>query len=224
MSVYAGPEISNDNLFLHLDASNKRSYPGSGTTWFDLSGNTNNATMFNSPTNNGQTFTFNGASSQYMTIPYKSEWRLISSTTISFWSNGNPQTGNAISYQKGGWEGYLITESTPTYSAVVGANDTGTGFTKSNNNEWCLFTWVIDRAAGFYYVYKNDTLQYSKAITHSDLSSLFSSGSLFIGGNTNGAPSRFYTGSIASISFYTRALSLAEIGRSFNALRGRFGI
>ena len=28
--------IITDNLFLHLDASNSESYPGSGTTWFDL--------------------------------------------------------------------------------------------------------------------------------------------------------------------------------------------
>ena len=37
--------IVTDGLKLWLDASNPASYPGSGTTWFDLSGNGNNGTM-----------------------------------------------------------------------------------------------------------------------------------------------------------------------------------
>ena len=32
-------------LVLNLDAGNSSSYPGTGTTWFDISGNSNNATL-----------------------------------------------------------------------------------------------------------------------------------------------------------------------------------
>ena len=38
------------NLVLYLDAGKSQSYPGSGTTWYDLSGNGNNATLYNGPT------------------------------------------------------------------------------------------------------------------------------------------------------------------------------
>jgi hypothetical protein len=41
MSVYSGPDIITDGLILYLDAANQKSYPGTGTTWFDLSNNTN---------------------------------------------------------------------------------------------------------------------------------------------------------------------------------------
>lgn len=48
MGVIGGPDtIVTDELILALDAGNKKSYPGSGTTWFDLSSNNNNATMAN---------------------------------------------------------------------------------------------------------------------------------------------------------------------------------
>lgn len=36
------------NLVLHLDASDINSYPGSGTVWYDISGNGNHVTMVNS--------------------------------------------------------------------------------------------------------------------------------------------------------------------------------
>ena len=50
MSAYSGPEISNDGLVLCLDAANFKSYPGTGTTWTDLSGLGNNGTLTNGPT------------------------------------------------------------------------------------------------------------------------------------------------------------------------------
>ena len=45
MAVFSGAEIVNNGLVLHLDAGNNRSYPGSGTTWYDLSGLNNNGTL-----------------------------------------------------------------------------------------------------------------------------------------------------------------------------------
>jgi hypothetical protein len=49
-SLFIGPRIPNivsNGLVLHLDAGNSTSYPGSGTTWFDLSGRGNNGTLVN---------------------------------------------------------------------------------------------------------------------------------------------------------------------------------
>ena len=43
------PKIVTDGLVFAVDAANKKSYPGSGTTWTDLAGN-NNGTLTNGPT------------------------------------------------------------------------------------------------------------------------------------------------------------------------------
>lgn len=48
--MFTGPHLVTDGLVLALDAANPLSYPGSGTTWRDLSGNGNNGTLVNGPT------------------------------------------------------------------------------------------------------------------------------------------------------------------------------
>ena len=57
MAFGNGPRIVNNGLVLCLDASDRNSYPGSGTTWFDVSGKNNNSSLNNGPTyssdNNG---------------------------------------------------------------------------------------------------------------------------------------------------------------------------
>jgi hypothetical protein len=50
MSVIGGPDIITDGLVLYLDAANTKSYIGSGTTWKDLSRNSNDGTLTNGPT------------------------------------------------------------------------------------------------------------------------------------------------------------------------------
>lgn len=50
--MYTGPTIITDGLVLYLDAANPKSYPTTGTTWSDLSGNENNGTLINGPTFN----------------------------------------------------------------------------------------------------------------------------------------------------------------------------
>lgn len=57
-STTVGPNIVPEDIVLYLDASNLTSYPGSGTTWYDISGNSNNFTLINSPTFTGNGFDF----------------------------------------------------------------------------------------------------------------------------------------------------------------------
>ena len=61
MAYRNGPKIVTDGLVLCLDAAIGKSYPGSGTTWYDLSGNGNNVSLINGPvfnTNNKGSFVF----------------------------------------------------------------------------------------------------------------------------------------------------------------------
>ena len=65
MGLFHSPKIATDGLILHLDAGNNKSYPGSGTTWTDLSKENNHATLSNFTVGslNGGTLTADGANS-----------------------------------------------------------------------------------------------------------------------------------------------------------------
>jgi hypothetical protein len=73
LSLSKSTSFVTDGLLLHLDAGNDSSYNGSGTTWYDLSGNNRNATLVNTPTfdntTNGGLFSFDDTSYEYATIP-----------------------------------------------------------------------------------------------------------------------------------------------------------
>jgi len=70
MSYSNGPRIVTDGLVLYLDAGNSKSYPGSGNTWYDLSGNNFQGELVNTPTyttNNSNKF-FAFATNDYVRI------------------------------------------------------------------------------------------------------------------------------------------------------------
>lgn len=59
-----GRNIVRDGLIFHVDASLSQSYPGTGTTWNDISATANNASLINGPTfssTNGGTIVFDGS-------------------------------------------------------------------------------------------------------------------------------------------------------------------
>ena len=80
-------QIIPNGSVLNLDAGNPSSYSGTGTTWTDLSGNSNHATLISSPTyntNNKGSIVFNGSSS-YATVVSSSSLDLPNNITVSMW-------------------------------------------------------------------------------------------------------------------------------------------
>ena len=85
--MYNGPHIATDGLVLYLDAANIKSYPGSGTTWSDLSGNNNSGTLTNGPTfSTGSlgSIVFDGTD-DYLNIPDSTAMQVGDVFTINAW-------------------------------------------------------------------------------------------------------------------------------------------
>lgn len=90
MSVYSGPDIITDGLVLYLDAANQKSYPGSGTTWSDISGNGNIGTLTNGPTystDNKGCIVFDGTNDYSSSTNVNNAWAFGTNGTVNCWIN-----------------------------------------------------------------------------------------------------------------------------------------
>lgn len=243
MSVYAGPEISNSGLILALDANNSKSYPGSGTTWSDLSGNGNHASMFSTvPTSTDGGFCFDfstitGATSASASIGFTFASNMIPTTgsfTLSTWIKNPPSSSGQVGLfsNAGGADGYRFGVGTNgVYTLISGASSVGyseptTSFLSTlSSTLWYNVVAVFDRAGTNsggtpqWQIYLNGV--YQNATNMVATQPAFTAATP---GLVRSACCGLYTGKLATFAAYSRALSSQEIKQNFNALRGRFGI
>jgi hypothetical protein len=140
MGVAGGPDMIENGLILALDANDRNSYPGTGTTWFDISGNNRNFTLVNSPLyvtgSNSKYFNFDGIN-EYATLsiasdnPVKIENFIFKNHTIETWFNlstltprlnDNTEVVQAIITWPGNHNPVGIVRTSPTSSVLLQTN------------------------------------------------------------------------------------------------------
>lgn len=227
MACFSGPEIVNDGLVLHLDAANLKSYPGSGNTWSDLSGNGNNGTLVNGTTfdseSNG-TLVFDGINDYAEVI---GDYNLLSALTISCWfkptntiAGGANQVGRI--WGKGNFFECRFDGGGQATNGRLDCDLGGTSNLYSVQNSWLNTVWynlavVIDVTTSRMYI------QSELNATGTRTSIANQTANMQIGKSASGfgAP---LAGRISSFSIHNRALSAAEIKQNFEATRYRYGI
>jgi len=221
MGLNHSPRIVTNGLVLALDAGNTKSYPGSGTTWTDLSGQGNTGTLTNGPTynsGNGGSIVFDGTN-DYVDCGNLSSVQ-ITVGTIAAWfnaTNGNSGFNGIIAKQ---WAWALFVSDN-----VLIAYDWGTGLSRSTgitvgNSTWnyaaMTFTETVGSPSNNAIVYLNGSAVLTTTVKHVNHNVSFQIG--------EANASQYFTGNIAQVSIYNRALTTAEIAQNFNALRGRYGL
>lgn len=232
------PSIVTNNLFMHLDASDSSSYPGSGTTWYDLTANNIDATI-NGATysaTDGGLFDLNGTSNT-ISIPDNASLRLTTSAqrTIQVWVKidalpGSGQQVPIVGKLSGsyGYDGYWA--GLYSNSGVLRSVTNGTGVQKISDststvaiNNWYLFTFIsqITSTANTTKVYVNTTEYVSTAHGNDSYSE---SNPLYLGYIGSGVGSLYLNGKIGAAYFYTAGLSAADIAQNYNATKTRYGL
>ena len=222
MGIARGPRIVTSGCVLALDAADKNSYPGSGTTWRDLTINNNNGTLTNGPTfsgANGGCIQFDGTD-DYVTSPAANYSAFgTGDFTLEIWIY--PQS----------FSNYIHMISLPAQSTFTLKSDITTGLiyfysptfdTYGFTSGWTLSlnTWncvVFKRESSTAYAFLNGVSKGSK----SGFTNNFTSQVLNI---HNGFGTEFAQCRISRVSIYNRALSATEVLQNFNATRIRFGI
>jgi len=220
VGISYSPKIVTSGLVLCLDATNPKSYPGSGTAWNDLSGNGNNGTLTNGVGYNSSnlgSLVFDGVN-DYIPIgttgfPFGS-----SAGTLCIWCRTNTITGGftwSISYgsASSNQSRFLGINGSTYYFGGYGNDIVASGVPL---NTWFNMVGVYDGANASMYI--NGVLV--SGPTAKSWNTVANNAQL--GRQTNG--SEYWNGNIANASIYNRALVAAEVQQNFNAYRGRFGI
>jgi hypothetical protein len=224
VEVFDAPAIVTNGLQLNLDASISASYSGSGTTWRDLSGYNNHATLMNGPTYEAASGSIvTNGTNQYVSVPLFNN--SITNVTMQTWVYINTNT-RGVFIANGYTGGYSIgigsntgfdavgSQATMLFSYIRWINNTG----KTYPAGWHLVTMVLDEnSTPSFYV--DTTFQYSSTGT----APATPSGSLTLGA-IPGDGGRYYAGKFASAYFYNRVLSANEITHNYNITKSRFGL
>ena len=210
-------------LQLYLDAGQAASYPGTGTTWTDLSPNGRNGTLTNGPTYSsagGGSIVFDG------TNDFVQCSGSVTATAATFvaWIRRNGTQGS--------YDGILISR---------GSSVTGMMFQSSNqlayiwNNAVNAYTWqsglivpdltwcmvavsVTSTAATAYLCQSSGITSATNTVSHTSTTL----DDIKIGQEDFGG--RFFNGSIAIAQLYNTALSAEQVLQNFRADRARFGV
>jgi len=212
------PSIVTSGLVLYLDAANSRSYPGSGTSWFDLSGNGNNGTLTNGPTfnsGNGGSIVFDG-SNDYCRILLPNTI-ICDTLTYDCWINNSGLNGykTIIDQDNDDWFFGLLNQELVLYDPNI-----FTGVTILPNVWYNVSVSHQVNQPCFFYI--NGNLIFTSG--NNNTTHTTSRIGIGAGLSTTTTGDEFWPGNISVCRFYNRALTAQEIQQNFNATRGRFGI
>lgn len=220
------------NLQLYYAPNNSSSYPGTGTTLFDLSGNGLNGTMSNLTYTNPY-LTYNGTSSTvsitdnallepgsgdftleswlYYTTITGSSRAVISKTDngglASAWSYGLRTAANGITYME-------VANGTTSVTSPTFTASTGTWYQ-------IVGVWT-NVASNSIALYVNGVSQGSNS--HSFASVKNSTNPLYLGSYNGGEFSQWFNGRMGIVRYYSKALSGAEVLQNYNANKGIYGL
>ncbi len=221
---------------MYLDAGNNRSYPGSGTSWTDLSRNGITGTLTNGPT-------FNSGSGGRIVFDGTND-RVDLGTNFSTYLNQS----NSFTI-----ECFVYPESTQaTYADIWGNHtDNVTGIvlqqnaSTHNNYNWGFgngTNWGTSPATSLFNL---TALAWSHLVAIRDGNTLFTyiNGTKVTENSANNQPlapnpsinfqigtgynlngTRYFRGNVSLFRIYSRALSAAEIRQNYHATKGRFGL
>lgn len=228
MAIYGGPDIITDNLELCLDASNSKSYSGSGSSWNDLSGNNNNSTLINGPTYssiNGGIITFDGTN-DYATIPFNSVFNVTSNPfSVMVWNKKNDTSTN--------YNGLITADNLSDLRWKIYRDINANCYTTRSGSSTLNFpNFTVNRWHCYAFTKSGSTLiNYfngveSNRITNADNPALFSNDLALGSYRLNNAIAGNYLlpQSFGPILFYSKSLLASEILQNYNAIKGRFGL
>jgi hypothetical protein len=228
MGINYNPRTVTDGLVLALDAANSKSYPGSGTTWTDLSGRGNTGTLTNGPTYsgaNGGSIVFDGVD-DYLQSPSSTDFVLgTEDFTLEIWCYPISFFDAPYFNNYGALFDFRTANAPETNilltflgsSTLVLYVDTGIKITGAplSTNQWTHV--VLSRSSATTKLFMNGTQVGSSYVDANNYtSSTFKTAS-------NVVLNAFFDGYISNLRIYKgKGLTAQEVQQNYNALKSRY--
>lgn len=228
MALAHNPQIVRNGLVLYLDAANPRSYPGSGPTWTDLSGQGNNFTMIGNLTYSSGSFISTASTANYfIRNPFNHPTNLL---TVEMWcradsgSSADSLWSYAISSADNNhqllYEQTNLTIYAPNFTAVSSGINIA-------DNTWRQIIRTSNRSTGEELLYLNGILAFTATLAPGI--NFISGGSLVLAQEQDDVAgaldaNQSFQGSYSIFRIYNRILNLSEVRQNFEATRDRYGI
>ena len=219
MAIRLGGQYNTTNLMCYLDSSNPSSYPGSGTTWTDLSGNSRNGTLVGSPTYSNNSLVFNGTN--YVSLGNFGAWPTAGTISFLMQSSAVENYRNPFHTHYNGTAnnfGIRFEQNSGNAIGVNIGNDAGTsaGWYIANaglvENTWYYISLTWNTATSTVIGYLNAVQQFTASHTYWPTQMP----TVTVGGGFDA--SRLHKGSVLNVSIYNRVLAQSEILQNYAAL------
>lgn len=226
--------IVTSGLVLNLDAGFTPSYPKTGTTWYDLSGNGFNGTLVNSPTyssNEGGIITFDGTN-DYAEIADATSLNFgTGGFTILMWVGGIPsypgssktiiRKGSRFDGNVAGWSIVWAGSPQDLYFIISSSTARLEGRTSPNGglNGWSGYKLIGAQRSGTSWNQINNTTVTTLGTFSGDVNN---TSPITISYNSQYAT--YLNQQVGMTLIYNRALSSAEITQVYNATKARYGL
>lgn len=214
MAFFHSPNIVTDGLVMYVDAANPKSYPGSGTTWYDVSGNGHNLDLGSSVAlatyQNSRVLHFpqdaNGYGRNTSLNLNTSNFTVIS--WVRKLSANN--TGRTITAYSNNW---LLAHHDDTYGDYYAEGWVNDISSPKSDTVWRMYTGTGHITNDQYSLFINDT----NIVRNSPNGAQGPNG-----WNLNNQYSQYSNCEIGNLLCYNRVLSDDEIIQTYNALKERF--
>lgn len=226
MGIGYNPKLITDGLVFNFDAKNIKSYPGTGTPCYDLSGRTTAGETVNSPTFNANGY-FSFITDDYIRFPNSTALD-VQTFTIEVWVRTNSTNQNGFWFEKGTVNSQYALFQEGTFIRCRINNGSGlvdtispTTATYMNTTNW--YQIVFTFTSGDQRCYINAS-QVGTGTTTATLATSAGGMSIGVYGGYSGSRGYYYNGDLSIAKVYNKVLTPAEVKQNFNAIRGRYGI